>query len=108
MEFKELKQFIKKEDARLKDNWENYSDEGKRALARTVKLSEELGELCDEVLGHNQMQRPEKLAKREAGNLPDEFADVIIVTMLLAETMGVDIEEALANKIKKIDKRYEN
>jgi NTP pyrophosphatase (non-canonical NTP hydrolase) len=107
MRFEQLLEFIKKEDRRLKDNFENYSDEGKRALARTVKLSEELGELCDEVLGHNLMQRPEKLAKREVGNLSDEFADVIITALLLAETMGVDIEKALANKIEKIDKRYE-
>ena len=40
-------------------------------------------------------------------NLPDEFADVLITTLLLAQEMNVDIEKALEDKIKKIDKRYE-
>jgi NTP pyrophosphatase (non-canonical NTP hydrolase) len=103
-----LIEFIKKEDIRLRKQYGNYGDNEKRVLARAVKLTEELGELCDEVLSHCILQRKEKLEGRDVDNLPGEFADVVITTLLLAEAMGVDIEKGLEDKIKKIDKRYEN
>ena len=107
MQIKELKDFINLEDKRLRGRHENYEDEGKRILARTVKLTEELGELCEEVLFFNSMQRKEKIDNHDADNLNGEFADVIITTLLLANVMGVDIEEALDKKVEKINKRYE-
>jgi NTP pyrophosphatase (non-canonical NTP hydrolase) len=106
MQLQDLIKFIKKEDKRLRERFGNYKDEEKRILARTVKLTEELGELCDEVLSFNAMQRQEKLDKHDSDNLPDEFADVLITTLLLAEVMKVDVEKALKGKIKKINKRY--
>jgi NTP pyrophosphatase (non-canonical NTP hydrolase) len=107
MQFKDLKKFIRKEDRRLRKCYGGYKDEEKRILARTVKLTEELGELCDEVLAYNSMQRKDKLEKRDPNNLPEEFADVIITTLLLAEVIGVDIEKALKTKIEKINARYQ-
>ncbi|MDD4902352.1 MAG: MazG nucleotide pyrophosphohydrolase domain-containing protein [Patescibacteria group bacterium] len=101
-----MKKFIKKEDLRLKKHYGNYADEEKRMLVRTVKLTEELGELCDEVLSFNSLQRKDKLDKHDVGNLPGEFADVIITTLLLAETMKIDIEKSLKQKMEKINKRY--
>ena len=106
MQIKELQKFIKKEDKRLRKKFPK-EDEEKRILARMVKVTEEVGELADEVLGYNSMQRKEKLDKHKKDNLSDEFADVVITTFLLAEIMKVDIEKALEHKIKKIDKRYE-
>ena len=106
MRLKDLEKFIKKEDKRLRKSYGNYKDEEKRILARTVKLTEELGELCDEVLAYNSFQRKDKLDKHDVNNLPGEFADVVITTLLLAEVMKVDIEKALKDKIKKINVRY--
>jgi len=106
MQLEGLIKFIKKEDKRIREHYGNYKDEEKRILVRTVKLAEELGELCDEVLSFNSMQRREKLEKHDAENLSDEFADVLITTLLLAEVMKVDVEKALKQKIKKIDRRY--
>lgn len=108
MKLEDLIEFIKKEDKRIKERCGNYEDNEKRILARTVKITEELGELCDEVLGFADMQRPEKAGKYDDSNLSEEFADVLITTLLLAETMEVDIEKALKQKMEKIDKRYEN
>lgn len=107
MELNQLKEFVKIEDQRLNDRYKGLEDEGKRVLARTVKLTEELGELCEEVLSHSSLQRKEKLDAHDKDNLPGEFADVILTTMLLAESMKVDIEKALEMKIEKINKRYE-
>ena len=93
MEFTELLKFIDLEDQRLKNYYGNYIDEEKRILARTVKLTEELGELCNEVLAANSLQRKQKLDKTDKNNLGEEFADVIITALLLSKSMNIDIEK---------------
>lgn len=102
MDFKSLQQFIDLENDRLirKSGSKNQTE---RILARTVKPTEELGELCNEVLAFNGDQRQEKLDALEKDNLPNEFADVIITTFLLAKSMNVDIPKALVHKIEKIN-----
>ena len=107
MELKELLKFVEIEDERLKKYYGGYSNQEKRILARTVKLTEELGELCNEVLAHNSLQRKQKLDNHDKENLLEEFADVIITALLLAKAMNVDIEKAFEKKIKKVNKRYE-
>jgi NTP pyrophosphatase (non-canonical NTP hydrolase) len=107
MDMKELLKFIEIEDERLKKYYGNYPDQEKRILVRTVKLTEELGELCNEVLAHNSMQRKQKMDSHDEDNLSEEFADVIVTSLLLAKAMNVDIEKALEMKIEKINKRYE-
>ena len=107
MNFDKLLKFIEIEDERLKKYYGGYDDQKKRILARTVKLSEELGELCNEVLSFNALQRKEKMENRDAENLSEELADVLITALLLAKAMDINVEKALEKKIKKIDKRYE-
>lgn len=105
MEMKEVLAFIAEQDKRLIDAG-GSSTQNERVLARMVKIGEEFGELCDAVLASQGDQRQEKLdqsADRE--NLVKEFADVIITTFLLARTMDVDIEQALAMKIARIRER---
>jgi NTP pyrophosphatase (non-canonical NTP hydrolase) len=95
--------FIRSEDERLRNHYK--LDKDKTILARTVKLMEELGELCNDVLAHSSLQRKEKLDTLDKENLSKEFADVIIVLLLLAHVMGVDIFEGLGNAIKKVKAR---
>ncbi len=104
MELKELLKFIEIEDQRLNEYY-SHADHEKMVLARTVKLSEEMGELCEEILAHNSLQRTQKMKGHNA-NLPEEFADVIIVALLLAKSLNIDIESALKSKIEKINQRY--
>jgi len=106
MKFNKLLKFIEIEDKRLKKYYGSYSDQEKRILSRTVKLTEELGELCDEVLAYNSIQRKKKLDSHDKKNLPEEFADVIITTLLLAKAMDVDIEKAIEKKVDIVNKRY--
>lgn len=73
---------------------------------RVCKLTEEVGELAGEVLAYEGKQRAEKLAARDKDALGDEVADVLICTLLLAESMGVDVDEALQRKIAKVDQRF--
>lgn len=60
MKLEDLKKFIQKEHQRLIKSYGSLEDKQKRTLARTVKLMEEIGELCDEVLAFNTLQRKEK------------------------------------------------
>ena len=105
MQLKDFKKFIKKEDKRLRKKFPKEKED-KRILARMVKITEEVGELADEVLGYGLMQRREKNYKYKKEELLEEFADVVITIFLLAEVMKVDVGRALEKKIKKINKRY--
>ena len=106
MTLKELHEFIKAEDTRIRAMHGNYEDEEKRLLARTVKLSEEVGELSEMILSHCSLQRKEKLEVLSNEKISGEFADVIIVCALLANTLGVDLEQAIEEKIKVIEARH--
>jgi NTP pyrophosphatase (non-canonical NTP hydrolase) len=104
MEMKELLDFIKQEDLRLRAHFSD-EDEKFRTLSRMCKLTEEVGELSNEILKQMGQQRTDKLADASQEDLAHEFADVIICTLMLANISKVDIEEALIKKIEKIKKR---
>ena len=105
MELRNLLRFIETEDEKLKMRFSSYVNEEEVILARTVKLGEEFGELCEEVLAYNSLQRKQKMDNHDKENLPEEFADVIITTLLLAKTMNVNIEKALEEKMQKLNHR---
>ena len=75
------------------------------ASGRMVKVSEEVGELSDAVLDYFGRQRSDK--EHNADELALEIADVIIAVSILAKTFNVNVEEALRNKMTKIQKRIE-
>lgn len=103
MEFKELLQFIKKEHQRLMKFY-NFKKNGQLKYPLALKIMEELGELCEEVLSKDSFQRVEKLQNRES-KIDEELADVLITTLLLAENMNIDVINGLKNKIEKIKNR---
>ena len=105
MTLKKLLEFINLENQRILKHYGSPT-KSEEILARTVKLGEEFGELCNEVMSFNGDQRKEKMDNYDKTNLPNEFADVVITTLLLAKSMDVDIKEALSKKIDKINKRY--
>ncbi len=76
-------------------------------LSRTVKLNEEVGELCNDILSILKLQRKAKLEKFDKRNVYQEFADVIMTTIQLANAANVDIERALDDKLKKVEEKYE-
>ena len=106
MEMQNLLNFINEEDKRIRSYYGDYNDQEKRILARTVKLAEEMVELCDELLAYNSLQRNEKMENIKEGNLEEEFADVVITALLLAKSMNIDVETALDKKVKKIKERH--
>ncbi len=106
MELDDILKFVDIEDQRLRQKYGNYPDEEKRALARTAKLNEEVGELCGEVLSHNGTQRVEKLDQHDNYKLSDEFVDVIISALLLTKSLDINVGLAIEKCIKKVNSRY--
>lgn len=106
VEFSDLLQFVEVEDVRLRERYASL-DREKHILARTVKLTEELGELCNEILAKNLLQRKQKLDGHDSEKLSEEFAEVIITAFLVAKSLDVDVKKALEDKIAKINSRYQ-
>jgi len=108
MNFEDLTIFINEYSQKLESKFGKYEDKEKLILSSTVKLSEELGELCDEVLTFNSRQRKEKLDNHTTENLPAEFADVILAVFMLAKDMDINLDEAVQNKMEKIKTKHFN
>lgn len=73
--------------------------QNERIFARMLKLTEELGELSNEVLTKMGLQRQSKIDAFKERHLEDELADVIGSALLLAIEMDVDIATIMKRKI---------
>ncbi len=81
-------------------------DQEKELLYRHLKLSEEFGELSNDVLAYLWHQRPEKLATFDKDNLWWEIIDVVIAALLIGKTADIDLEQAIADKIAQLSIRF--
>lgn len=107
MNLKNLQERVSALEDKTKTKYIVESPKEREILAKTVKLNEEVGELCNDILGILKLQRKSKLDKFDKRNVYQEFADVIIVTMQLALAAGVDLERAINDKLKTIESRQE-
>lgn len=105
MNLKNLQEKIEELNLKTKPHYKLYSQREKEILTKTVKLNEEVGELCNDILSILRLQRKAKLDKFDKRNIYQEFADVILTTIQLAVASGVDIERAITDKLKIIEKR---
>lgn len=101
-----LLEFIARENAILLEKHFN-NDKQLSIHVGAIKMAEELGELCAEVLATSKLQRAEKLDAHSHESLDEEFADVIITTLLLADSLNVEVNQALEKKMQKIVARRE-
>ena len=106
MNLKSLQEKIKILNQKTSPKFRLYSQQEKEILTKTVKLNEEVGELCNDILSILKLQRRAKLQNFDKRNMYEEFADVIITAMQLAIAAGVDVERAVGDKLKKIEQRY--
>ncbi len=95
----EIKNFQKKCADIVDKIDKKYKIERDSQLAFT-QLVEEIGELAKDI-------NLKRLRKKEPDkeNLSGEFADVFLQLSMLAEMHGVDLEDAVENKIKKLKER---
>lgn len=91
----------------LNSQWPLESD-NERLFARMLKLSEELGELSNEVLTKLGLQRQSKIDAYREHHLEDELADVIGSAILLAIELDIDIAEIMKRKISYTIERLSN
>src|SRR5581483_8994663 len=106
MNIRNLQEKVKVLNEKIKPHYKLYSQEEKEILTKTVKLNEEVGELCNDILSVLKLQRRSKLERFDKKHIYQEFADVIITTIQLAVSSGVDIERAVNDKLKVIEERY--
>lgn len=106
MDVKDLQDKIKELDNQSKPHYKLYTQTEKAILTKTVKLNEEVGELCNDILSILRLQRKAKLDKFDKRNIYQEFADVVITVMQLASVAGVDMDRAINDKLKTIEHRY--
>lgn len=107
MDLKQIEEKIKTINTKNAFNYTLNSPREKEILARTVKLNEEVGELCNDILGILRLQRKSKLEHFDKRNIYQEFADVLITLMQLAIAARVDMDRAVHDKIKKITERID-
>ena len=100
-----LKAWVKKRESEIWQAQKAERGDTAHLLAYTVKLQEEVGELAEQVLARLGYQRKSKKFAHGNEALGEEIADVIIVSLFLAEAAGINIEKALAGKKKKVDAR---
>ncbi|MGE5041853.1 MAG: MazG-like family protein [Candidatus Levyibacteriota bacterium] len=106
MNLKSIQEKVKIMDQKTRPHYKLYTQTEKEILTKTVKLNEEVGELCNDILSILKLQRKAKLDKFNKSNIYQEFADVIITTIQLASAAGVDVERAVQDKLKKIEEKY--
>lgn len=106
MTFERLEDFIVAENARLKQAYAGSYSPDSWLLRQGVKLSEEVGELSDQILGHLNLQRAAKAHKYNPDELAGEMADVVIMALLVGAEAGLDLGAVLEAKIAFIEARY--
>jgi NTP pyrophosphatase (non-canonical NTP hydrolase) len=70
-----------------------------RLSARMLKLTEELGELSNEVLTKMGLQRQSKIDAFKEVHLEDELADVMGSLILLAIELDIDVAKVMERKV---------
>lgn len=100
-----LKAWVTRQESVIWQTQKKERGDASHLLAYTVKLGEEVGELAEQVLARFGYQRKSKIMAVGDDELADECADVIIVSLFLAEAAGIDIEKALERKMEKLEVR---
>ncbi|EZP78212.1 MazG nucleotide pyrophosphohydrolase [Parageobacillus genomosp. 1] len=79
-------------------NWKQFHTPKDLAIS----LSLEAGELLENF----QWKSSEEAVKTNLENIKDEIADVVIYALLLSHELGIDLEKAVIDKIKKNEQKY--
>jgi NTP pyrophosphatase (non-canonical NTP hydrolase) len=107
MSLRDLSQWAEQQARRLATYFglDAPSDTAYFALAQTVKLGEEVGELHAEVLGALRYHRSDKAGRYGAESLAGELADVMICVALLSRILDVDLPKAVSDKVGYLEAR---
>jgi NTP pyrophosphatase (non-canonical NTP hydrolase) len=86
------------------DRWIGQYKEGYFApLTNLARLTEEVGELARE-LNHRFGAKPKK-ASEAPGSVAMELADILFVVICLANSQGIDLDDAFAQMMRNVTSR---
>lgn len=103
---RDVQKQIRDKELELRIKFVSLTKREKDVLMKTVKLQEEVGELANDILATLSLQRKSKLDAFDKRNLYEEFGDVILQTLSLANTLRVDADRAVRDKLKKVITKY--
>ncbi|MDN5277994.1 MAG: hypothetical protein PWR01_1959 [Clostridiales bacterium] len=86
---------------RQERNWEQFHKPKDLAMAAAI----EAAELMQEFLWQNEEEVKQKV-KQNKERYADEIADTVVYLMLLADDLGIDMYDAIENKMAKNAKKY--
>ncbi|ELA53744.1 MazG nucleotide pyrophosphohydrolase [Enterococcus faecium EnGen0012] len=75
-------------------------------LAQMARLTEEVGELAREV-NHTYGEKSKK-ASEPVNSVAEELGDVLFVTMIMANSLNIDLTEVFEKNMEKFNKRDHN
>lgn len=79
-------------------NWRQYHNPKDLALSLSLEASE--------LLENFQWVSAEEGVEKNRENIEDELSDVFIYGLMMADDLGVDMEEAILKKLKKNREKY--
>ena len=79
-------------------NWRQFHNEKDLAISINLEASE--------LLEIFQWKNSEEAVSNSFNNLKDELADVLIYSFMLADNLGLNIEEIILNKLQKNNEKY--
>jgi NTP pyrophosphatase (non-canonical NTP hydrolase) len=86
------------------DRWIGQYKEGYfPPLTNLARLTEEVGELAREV-NHRFGEKTKKVEEPE-GSIAMELADILFVVICLANSQGIDLDDAFAEMMRKVTSR---
>ncbi len=101
MNFKDLQQFLAHFQQTHNEKFGANTSQEVELLMNMTKLTEEVGELAEQMLKYQGRQRSAK-GDFNLVDLEDEVADVIIAASMMSVVLEVDIEKAIQRKVEKI------
>lgn len=75
-------------------------------LAQMARLTEEVGELAREV-NHTYGEKKQK-ASEPVNSVAEELGDVLFVTMIMANSLNIDLTEVFEKNMEKFNQRDHN
>ena len=72
-------------------------------LANVARLAEEVGELAREI--NHQFGPKQKKADEPEGSIAMELADILFVVICIANSQGIDLDDAFARMMAKVTSR---
>ena len=86
------------------DDWVGQFEEGYFApLVNVARLAEEVGELAREV--NHQFGPKRKKPDEPPGSMAMELADIMFVVICIANSQGIDLDEAFEQMMSKVTSR---